>query len=207
MTYAALAISLMALLFTVLSFWWLHARPGRLRSYEPTTWAAYVDREHSAIRLPLVLHNTGASTLVVTSIRMRFLEGDELMEWEWTRTRVDPGADDIEDATAPFSIPGGETREFVPEFRGVFPGIVPDQRAYPVVLEARTSRVRDWGSILTFNLQFKNLIHPSNYIVYSNQPDYLNEHQLQVGAANLARMRAQFGLGESDPANSTRGVD
>lgn len=100
MSYAALAISVMALLFTVLSFWWLNARPGRLRSYAPTTWAAYVDREHSAIRLPLVLHNTGASTLVVISIRLRFVEGGEVLSWEWTRTRVEPKADDMEDATA-----------------------------------------------------------------------------------------------------------
>lgn len=94
MSYAALAISVMALLFTVLSFWWLHARPG-LQTYEPTTWAAYVGRDRSAIRLPLVLHNTGASTLVLIGLRLRFAEGGELMAWEWTRTRVDPKDDDI----------------------------------------------------------------------------------------------------------------
>jgi hypothetical protein len=31
-SYAALAISVMALLFTVLPFWWLHAQPGRLKA-------------------------------------------------------------------------------------------------------------------------------------------------------------------------------
>lgn len=194
MSYAALAISLMALLFTVLSFWWLHARPGRLRSYEPTKWAAYVDRERSAIRLPLTLHNTGAATLVVISIRLRFVEGGEPMVWEWTRTSVNPKADDIEDVTAPFSIPGRETRELVPEFRGAFPGIVPDQRAYPVTVEAHTSLGDDWRTILSFDLQFKNLVHPGNYIVYTNQIDYLTEHQLEEGATNLAQMRAQLGL-------------
>lgn len=194
MSYAALAVSLMALLFTVLSFWWLNARRGRLRSYVPTTWAAYVDRERSAIRFPLVLHNTGAVTLVVIGIRLRFVEGGELMAWEWTRTRVDPKADDIEDATAPFSIPGGQTRELIPEFRGAFPGIVPDQRAYPVTIEALSSLDDDWQNILSFDLQFKNLIHPANYIVYTNQIDYLSERELEEGATNLARMRAQFGL-------------
>src|SRR4051794_22875759 len=94
MSYAAVNISVMALLFTVLSFWWLHARPGRLRTYEPTTWAAHVGRDRSRIRLPLVLHNTGAATLVVIGLRLRFVEGGELMAWEWTRTRVDPKADD-----------------------------------------------------------------------------------------------------------------
>ena len=194
MSYAALAVSLMALLFTVVSFWWLHARPGRLQTYEPTTWAAFVDRERSAIRLPLVLHNTGAATLVVIGLRLRFVEAGELMAWEWTRTRVDPRADDIEDATAPFSICGGESRELVPEFKGAFPGIVPDQRPYPVAIEALSSLSDHWRQILSFDLQLKNLIHPANYIIYTNQSDYLSEKELQEGARNLAQMRKQFGL-------------
>lgn len=194
MPYAALAISLMALLFTVLSFWWLHARPGRLRTFEPTTWAAYVARDRSAIRLPLVLHNTGAASLVVIGLRLRFVEGGELMAWEWTRKRVDPKADDIEDVTTPFSIPGGETRELVAEFVGSFPGIVPEQRAHPVVIETLSSLSSGWRESLSFDLQLKNLIHPANYIVYTNQPDYLDDKQLAEGAANLARMRQQYGL-------------
>lgn len=194
MSYAALAISVMALLFTVLSFWWLHARPGRLQTYEPTTWAAYVGRNRSAIRLPLVLHNTGAATLVVIGLRLRFVEGGELMAWEWTRTRVDPKGDDLQDVTAPFSVPGGETRELVAEFVGCFPGTVPEQRAHPVVIEALSSRGSRWSEILSFDLQLKNLIHPANYIVYTNQPDYLGDKDLAEGAANLAQMREQYGL-------------
>jgi hypothetical protein len=46
MSYAAFAISVEALLFTVLSFSWQHARPGRLRTYEPTTWQHMVMRRH-----------------------------------------------------------------------------------------------------------------------------------------------------------------
>jgi hypothetical protein len=56
-------------LFTLTSFWWLHARPGKLQAYEPTTWAGYVNCDRSASRLPLVLHNAGAATLVVIAIR------------------------------------------------------------------------------------------------------------------------------------------
>lgn len=194
MPYAALAISVMALLFTVASFWWLHARPGKLQTYEPTTWAAYVRRDRSAIRLPLVMHNTGAAALVVIGLRLRFVEGGEMMAWEWTRTRVDPKADDVQDVTAPFSIPGGETRELVAEFVGGFPGIVPDQRAHPVAIDARSSLSEQWQESLAFDLQLGNLIHPANYIVYTNQPDYLGDKELAEGAANLAKLRKQWGL-------------
>lgn len=194
MTYAALAISGMALLFTISSFWWLHARSGKLRTYEPTTWAAYVGLDRSAIRIPLVLHNTGAVALVVIGLRLRFVEGGELMVWEWTRTRVDPKGDDMKDVTAPFSVHGGDAVELVAEFVGKFPGIVPEQRAYPVAIESLSSLNGGWKDILSFDLQLKNLIHPANYIVYSNQPDYLDDQRLAKGAANLAKMREQFGL-------------
>lgn len=198
MTYAALAISGMALLFTVSSFWWLHSRPGKVRIYEPTTWAAYVSRERSAIRMPLVLHNPGAAALVVIRLRVRFLESGESMDWEWTRTRVNPKGDDIKDVTAPFSILGGAAVELVAEFRGTFPGVVPEQRAYPVAIDAWSSRHEGWQEVLRFDLQLTNLIHPANYIVYTNQPDYLNDQQFAEGAANLAKLREQFGLTGTD---------
>ena len=141
-----------------------------------------------------MLHNTGAATLVVIGLRLRFAEGSELMAWEWTRTRVDPKEDDIQDVTAPFSIPGGETRELVAEFVGSFPDIVPEQRAHHVAIEALSSLGSRWSEILSFDLQLKNLIHPANYIVYTNQPDYLGDKELAEGAANLAHMRQQYGL-------------
>lgn len=200
MSYAAFAISVMALLFTISSFWWLHARPGKLTTYEPTTWASYVGHDRSALRLPLVLHNTGAASLVVIALRVRFVESGESMAWEWTRTQVDPKEDDVQDVTAPFAVTGRETRELVAEFVGSFPGIVPEPRAHPVVVEARSSVNEDWHKVLAFDLQLGNLIHPANYIVYTNQSDYLSERELEEGAANLARMRCHLGL---DSAGTT----
>jgi hypothetical protein len=198
MAYAALAISVMALLFTVLSFWWLNARPGKLRAYEPTTWAAYVRRDRSAIRLPLVLHNTGATAAVITGMRLRFAENGQTMPWEWTRTTVNPTSDDVKDATAPFSIAGGGTHELVAEFPGTLPGVVPEQRGYPVAVELQSSRNQAWQPALRFTLQLGNLIHPGNYIVYSNDPDYLDDAQLAEGAAERAKLRKQWGLAPVD---------
>lgn len=201
MPYAALAISIMALLFTVTSFWWLHARPGKLRAYEPTTWAAYVRQDRSALRLPLLLHNTGATAVVVTGLRLRFAEGGEVMTWEWTRTRVQPRSDDVHDATAPFSIAGGDTHELVAEFVGCYPGVVPEQRGYPVMIEAHSSRSDDWQRVLSFELQLGNLVHPSNYIVYTNQKDYLTDEELQAGAERRAALRPQWGLETAEGAS------
>lgn len=204
MSYAALLVSVLALLFTISSFWWLYARPGRLRVYEPTTWSAHLSKDRSALRLPLVLHNTGAASLVVISLRVRFIEGGELMPWEWTRTRVDPQSDDIQDVTAPFSIPGRDTRELVAEFVGSYPGVVPDPRGYPVAVDARSSAADDWQEVLRFDIQLGNMIHPSNYIVYANQHDYLSKREVEEGAQNLANLRRQWGLDASIEAQEGR---
>jgi hypothetical protein len=50
------------------------------------------------------------------------------------------------------------------------------------------------GEILSFDLPFKNLIHLANYIVYTNQSDYLDDKQLAEDAANLAKIREEYGL-------------
>lgn len=190
----------MALAFTVASFWWLHARPGTLRTYEPTTWASIVDRDRSGLRLPLVLHNTGASACVVLGLRLRFTDSGNMMLWEWTLATVNPTENDVKDVTAPFSIAGGATHELVAEFVGEYPGTVPQQRAYPVTIDARTSRMEEWHPVLGFDLQLGNLVHPSNYIVYTNDPDYLTKEERAAGGDRLDRLRKQYGL---DPAAET----
>ena len=54
-------IATLALLFAVGSFWWLHARHGRLKSYAPEAFAGYMKPEEVTIRLPLAIANTGAA--------------------------------------------------------------------------------------------------------------------------------------------------
>ena len=53
-------------------------------------------------------------------------EGGEVMPCEWTRTRVDPMHDDVQNVTAPFSVAGGGTHQLVAEFVGIYPGVVPE---------------------------------------------------------------------------------
>lgn len=107
---------------------------------------------------------------------------------------MDPKPDDVMDVTAPFSIGGGGTHTLVAEFVGAYPGVVPDQRAHPVVIEALSSLTKGWREVLAFNLQLGNLIHPANYIVYTNQHDYLSDQEPAEGAENLAKLRSQWGL-------------
>lgn len=73
----SLFISCLALFFTVLSFWWMHWRPGRLEVGNLQHFAAgsvRVGRTDAPngwiVGLPLILMNTGASPLVLESLRL-----------------------------------------------------------------------------------------------------------------------------------------
>lgn len=53
----ALLVAVLALLFTVASFWWLYARRGSLEVGQP---GAYAFASKVRLRLPLAFYNTGA---------------------------------------------------------------------------------------------------------------------------------------------------
>src|SRR5919199_554356 len=63
----SLVVAVMALLFTVASFWWLYVRRGSLIVGRPGTYA-YAPRP-VRLRLPLAFYNTGASALIVSDLQ------------------------------------------------------------------------------------------------------------------------------------------
>lgn len=190
---AALVVSTLALLFTIGSFWWMHARVGTLRAFRPRTFSGYVEAEQSAIRLPILLFNTGPTSIVVTGMRLRFSDAttEKPMEWEWTRTTIDPGENDIRDVASPFSVQGRNTYSLAAEFVGVYPGAIPEPRAYTVTLEALTSKADAWLRVISFQFQAGNLRHPSNYITYSNDPEYLTDEERAEATEALNALRAK----------------
>ncbi|MBD0281673.1 MAG: hypothetical protein ICV69_05700 [Thermoleophilaceae bacterium] len=115
MVYAALAISGFTLAFTVLSFWWLHARRGSLEAAPPRTYA-FIDRVR--LRLPLAFFNTGAAALIVTDLRLVVEDAPsgQPLRWETTRSKLRPESDDGFAYATPFSIQGRATREVIAEF-------------------------------------------------------------------------------------------
>jgi hypothetical protein len=67
----ALLVALLALFFTVASFWWLNARRGSLQVGEP---GAYAFANKPRLRLPTAFYNTGARALIVTDLRLLLVE-------------------------------------------------------------------------------------------------------------------------------------
>jgi hypothetical protein len=83
---SAAVVAICALIFTVASFWWLNARRGRLKTFEPHTFAAAITPQIVRLRLPLVLYNTGAIPIVVQNLRVSFQSEQNSVPLPWVTT-------------------------------------------------------------------------------------------------------------------------
>lgn len=109
----AVIVAACALAFTVASFWWLNARRGKLRSFEPHTFAGvFSEPAMLLLRFPLVLHNTGPVPLIVQNLRLRFPnEGVALpLPWRTSRVQLKPDEEDGAQMPSVFVVPGGPPR-------------------------------------------------------------------------------------------------
>lgn len=116
----AVIIAGCALLFTVTSFWRINVRRGRLKSFEPHTFAAYISRDRVRIRFPLVFHNTGAVPIVIQNLRLRFLRESSAaalpLPWIATRSHIKPEKDDVHAFPAVLVVAGRTAYQTFQEF-------------------------------------------------------------------------------------------
>ncbi|MFF3876113.1 hypothetical protein [Streptomyces sp. NPDC001978] len=185
----AAVVSVCALVFTVASFWWLNARQGRLKSWEPHSFAAIAHSSQARLRLPLVLHNTGAKTIVVQDLMLTFPDEPAShlpLLWTSSPSRLSPGPDEELKLPAGFAVAGREAQQLFIEFEAPFPGFVSEARDYKVQIHVRVGHRKGWRRLLTFTLRAANIIHPDQYTAYSNAPAELTkEDQRKADAALL----------------------
>lgn len=67
----SLAAAVLALLFTVSSFWWIQVRRGRLRCYISHAYSGAFAPDRLVLVIPIVFHNPAPAPLVVTDLRLR----------------------------------------------------------------------------------------------------------------------------------------
>ncbi|MFI6904902.1 hypothetical protein ACIBKY_26815 [Nonomuraea sp. NPDC050394] len=169
---SAAIIAACALAFTLVSFWWLHVRQGRLKSFEPTTFGAMTERTRAHIRLPVVLFNSGPKPIIVRDLQLRLASGSgkaHILPWHTSRTRLKPSEDDFLDFPAVFSIEGWKGQQIFVQFgmNDGFDGPLAAQD-YQASVEAKVGHKEGWVPLLAFTLRGGNIRHPSNFITYSN---------------------------------------
>jgi hypothetical protein len=185
----ALVVSALALAFTILAFWWLNARRGKLSAYRPHSFAADLRPDQLLFNLPLVFHNGGAAPIVVQDLRLRVDKSDEQrqrevgppdqpaapalrMWWRATRPAVQP-----EPGTRPmpatFPVEGRKAVQMFIEFGLRQPAYVPRSGPYRAIVEAKLGHRTDWVDLLTFDLHTEQVKEDTApYIAYSNDPQW-----------------------------------
>lgn len=127
-------VPVLALVFTVASFWWIWLRRGRLTVAAPRYQASASTAQQLRIRFPLVFRNAGARSIVVEDLRL-VIDG-EAFDWITTRKTLRPETDDVADFAVPFVVAGREARTVIAEFGINGDTWRPDPaRSYAVTLE------------------------------------------------------------------------
>jgi hypothetical protein len=170
MVYAALAVSVFALAFTVASFWWLHARPGSLTATRPRSYAF---AEKVRLRLPLAFFNTGAKALIVSDLQL-IIDGDRSRDplvWVTTRTKLRPEPDDGFAFATPFSVQGRATKEVIAEF-GDDVGWTPAPGSrHRIRLQAQVHPSEEWDDVVAFDWWApRSADAMKQYIAHRNDP-------------------------------------
>lgn len=174
----ALVIALTALAFTVLSFWWIHVRKGRLRlSSVPVfagTWTQQHGKPEIMLRLPLVLYNSGARACVVEEMRLFTpgWRGEAFFKWERFAETMDPskGTDRAEDFPTPYAVDPRRTASRYVDFTYSIPGELPEARPTAFVLQVRLDGRDRWEELGTTTLHLGHMSQPGSFLVYRNTP-------------------------------------
>jgi hypothetical protein len=146
---AALVVAILALVFTVSSFWWMNAHRGALQVGRP---GAYALVGAVRLRLPLALYNTGATALIVTDIRLvavAELTAGAPYLWLATLSQLQPKEIEERDFQTPLAVPARGTREVVAEFEGPWCPLPGSERW--MRLEAKLHPSGDWRSVGEFD--------------------------------------------------------
>jgi hypothetical protein len=168
MPYAATAISVLALAFTITitAFWWLHARRGSLTATAPRVYA-FSDAQR--LRLPLVFYNSGARALVDDR---RVVVEDEPrpapLRWVTTRATLRPEPNDGHAFATPFAIQGRSAREAIAEFESVWAPVATS--SYRLRLQAQVHPSEDWEDLVAFRWWAPPADLMKQYLAHRNKP-------------------------------------
>lgn len=169
---APVVIAVLALFFTIFSFWWLQARKGGVKGFEPPTYAGAASAKEFRLRLPVVLYNSGARTRVVCGVRLAIDTGltETVLSWMTFRTTIKPDTNDVVDFPSPYVIAGRAAELRFIEFVGVFAGGLPEPRDYSARFEIQLDGGANWLTACEFVLRLGHMQHPAAYITYPNSP-------------------------------------
>lgn len=159
-------IAVLALVFSISTFWWLNARRGKLQAYEPGSFAA----SECIMQLPLVIFNSGAVALAVTNLRVNIRGENDPLMWRGQRDHLVFGRDDGYRLPEPFAVHPRDTVRVFADFSWPETNRSLPRGPVTVTVEAKRGDTARWHELLKFELHLELAIHRPNFIAYSNNP-------------------------------------
>ncbi|EPT2926964.1 hypothetical protein ACVQAZ_004253 [Vibrio vulnificus] len=159
----ALLVSLLALFFTILSFWWMNWRKGKLNCGPVNALYSGTATENSAdigqqkiqvLGVPLILWNSGARPLVVSQLRAKQSDFELVWEYERTQSTFDTNASSCEADyfTLPLSLSANEIKSINAVFNLRVDGFEFMPRKYKFKIQAMVFGKNGWIDITTTEL-------------------------------------------------------
>lgn len=175
MNYAALVISILALLFTVFSFWWMNWRTGKLHIGSPRTYAAFGSQEgRMVLEFPFVFFNDGPMPIFVQNLRLLFLQETQPRPLSFIATVKKLGKDEDRAFATQFPVHGREAILLICEFQREPGGMTFEARNYPMELQAKLSNSKKWKQICRFSLNVPERSLPTinrQFVVHDNMAE------------------------------------
>lgn len=175
-------LSLLALLFTIASFWWIQVRRGKLRATTGPAFSGSKNKNCLLLNVPFSFHNPAPATLTVVDLKLRIEGGtvydDSLpvkMFWIATHDSVCPKGGEHREFMRPFSIDGRKTVEHVIEFQAKDPTTQLCSGPYTAILEALVIPQRlgkkKWRDVCSYQL-LTDWNSPERLIARTNDPSF-----------------------------------
>lgn len=178
-----------ALIFTVVSFWWLNERPGKLKVFAVTTFGGFIRLDGLRLQLPIVIHNTGAKPYVIRHLQLRATDADSKvfhMEAQSFQKTLDATDESFEDFAHAYVIPGRSVvTRYVRFTTEELPHLIPGQSS-EFVLRALLDEREHWTGLKVLSIHTGILTN--KFITMSNHPGHWKkdtqanglEHQLRL---------------------------
>lgn len=192
----AVWIAISALLFTILSFWWLNARKGQIRGHQPAAYTAAVAQDQVfLLRLPLTFYNSGARTRVIHGIRLVIdTDSPTVLRWEHLSKHLHSEEDDFLDFPGPLAIDGRRALQIFPQFTGHFAGGLPEPRNYTARVEILLDNSEKWTCTATIILRFWHIHTLKFETTYSNSREECEPNEKERARAKMIAFAAKNGI-------------
>lgn len=174
-------IAILALAFSIGSFWWIHARKGSLITYPIIVFGGMINNSQLQIRIPVVIHNTGARPAVIRSLQLRYKDAQgniKVLPSQTFHSAIDP-QDSHEDFAHAYVVPGRSVMTKYVRFVQFEKAQLVAGESTDFVLQILRDERKSWSGLKTLNIHTGLLT--ASLLTMSNDPSHWKDNTLREG--------------------------